>query len=274
MDPSILHRLGAFSPNATAACYAVVALLHVVFLFGGCCRRLSCSDHQSQPSTRSSSADLSTSSLLPSLAVPRWVCWPQVSNDTALTALNALELVSQSYQLVAIMAIVVDRWFVVAYASVVVLHSFVTPWLFVVRRRTHAPHLHVLLVSWTSGVFNDSLSCVLPLVALVVHTLDCLVFHPALLFDQLWTVRMYLLARVVVPVSPLDLVTTLSWTRAHSFRCVVSRVSWPLWSFVRRRILHRLTATNVFMFASTAWGLVLLVLCARVWLGGAAYPST
>ncbi|KAF0693537.1 Aste57867_15518 [Aphanomyces stellatus] len=293
MDPSILHRLGAFSPNATAACYAVVALLHVVFLVWGCCRRLPCAGHQSQHNRTSST--LSTMSFLPSLAVPRWVCWPQVSNDTALTALNAIELVSQSYQLVVIMAIVVDRWFVVAYASVVVLHSFVTPWLFVMRRRTHAPHLHVLLVSWTSGVFNVSLSCVLPLVALIVPTLDCLVFHPALFSDRLWIVRMTLLSRVVVPATPLDLITKLvmdtgslvSLRRLASLLAtydgaavVPSPPSSPTsMSLAKTRtsfwhVVRRPTATNVFLFASAAWGLVLLVLCARVWLGGVACPST
>ncbi|KAF0694901.1 Aste57867_14243 [Aphanomyces stellatus] len=293
----MVRKVRAYNPTVMAACYAVVACLHLAFLVVGCgcCRSRANARAHPRPATGKLVApppsDVATSSFSSMISLPNVGCCAQwapsirrPSDDAILVFFNTFELFCQSYQLVSIMDSVVDRWFIIAYATVVILHCLVTPWLFLLRRHSS---LHVLLVSWSSGFFNVCLSCLLPLVALGIPVFQYRFSSAPLANDRLFGTRVVLLARTVVASSAVDFATKLVMDMGTiiSLRRLVrilASVQAPpastrtdgappsaAWlASLRRRPFA------VFLLLSLSWGAILIILCARVWLAHVPCPST
>ncbi|KAF0705403.1 hypothetical protein As57867_007028, partial [Aphanomyces stellatus] len=194
--PTDIRNLRVFDPIVMAGSFAALALLHVLFLSLGPRTTPWMTWHPLRWASRITSFD----SVRPRL----WLGY--ISDDTALAAFNVFEVVCQSYQLVSLMAVVVDAWFVTSFATVVVLHCFVTPWLFYNQTTSRD---HTLLVGWTSSLFSFCLSCLFPFVGICLPALEYLLVNPAIGNDPLWISRIILMSRAIVASSPLDFATKI-----------------------------------------------------------------
>ncbi|KAF0711262.1 hypothetical protein As57867_005327, partial [Aphanomyces stellatus] len=221
LSPISLDAVHVYMPTVTAYTYIVLASCHVVLLVT---LYVWLRKRQRRSMMTPVAPDVATPGPTASLVVgqPRHMRSPTefvdaiiqwclqrlgVSHDTANVAFNAFELACQSYQLMQILGTVIDAWFVQAYAIIVVVHSLLTPWLFVSTRHRAGGRLHTVLVGWSRSVVSFCLSCLLPVLSLIAPALEYLWVDPTLSRDTFWTTRVLLVAQIVVVTSGFDYVT-------------------------------------------------------------------
>ncbi|KAF0696925.1 Aste57867_12344 [Aphanomyces stellatus] len=211
LSPTVLNDIHVYAPFVAAATCGVLAILHVVVLV----------QFHRQLTTKRSTTVASSSTLVMSVRdlwrspssrwcrsyCSTWHLWTRVQKalprDTLVLVFNGIQLASQSYQVILIASTVVDVWFVAVYSVVVLLHCCVAPLIFYSRHS----QLKLLFLELTNSLFTFCLTCVFPLVGVVVPSLTFLLVDPNLHYDPTWSTSVALFSRVIVVTSPADYVT-------------------------------------------------------------------
>ncbi|KAF0696923.1 Aste57867_12342 [Aphanomyces stellatus] len=303
LKPWDLRNIHAFNPTVMTTCYAVLTCLHLIYLCAGHRRWRAITSTTTTTSHRLSRATAAlTTFQVPVSNSRRWF-HRLVSDDAIVATCNLFEVACQSYQLVTLLSVVVDAWFVTSFATVVVLHSLVTPYLFY---NPTTSRFRILLVSWTSSLFSFCLSCLFPFLGVCLPGLHYLVVDRAVANDPLWLTRVLLISRAVVASSTLDFITKVvlnvstlvSLHRlalllvAHSKTRTIApiipaaplttaasqprptRPPHPTWK-QRWLALHTDRPWTGFVLSSlVAWGLLLVILLLRTWHFRTACPPT
>ncbi|KAF0695895.1 Aste57867_13309 [Aphanomyces stellatus] len=105
---------------------------------------------------------------------------------------NVVELACQSHQAMVMLQTSSELATAMSYAALVILYSFVSPWILFIRNK----HARTSVNNLADTLFSFCLSCGHPMVATVLPLLDYLLFDVNLQADNLWCTRVLLLGRV------------------------------------------------------------------------------
>ncbi|RHY92835.1 hypothetical protein DYB37_005607 [Aphanomyces astaci] len=208
LSPSSVAAINAYAPLVTGCTYGLLALLHFGFVAASCRRSSSSSGSSSSMLFRRMSSIIpeyrptTTSQASPWLSI--LTRCPRVSDDAIMLGLLTVELVCQNYKAFQVTRYAIDKWFVFAYVSCVVLNCVVSPWFLLGRRHSSAKKR--VFLSWFNSVIGFCLSCVLPIVGILPPVLEFLLVDWTLSSDYLWYTRVLLLSRIIVASSPTDYV--------------------------------------------------------------------
>ncbi|KAF0692583.1 Aste57867_16395 [Aphanomyces stellatus] len=182
-------------PKTTLATYSLLICLHLYAIVAPAPRRRPC------PFNMHSRMWRTWTSSLRHMAV-----WMEEYQDEFFIVFNVVEIACQSHQAYAYFDEIAQPSKAISYLSIVITYSFFSPLILFVRN-TRAK---TTLINLADSIFSFALSCGLPILAVVLTTLDYVMVNQALGRDNLWATNVALIVRLLAITNAFDYVCKLA----------------------------------------------------------------
>ncbi|KAF0697784.1 hypothetical protein As57867_011534, partial [Aphanomyces stellatus] len=186
----------------------------------------------------------------------------QEYQDEFFIVFNMLEIACQSHQAYAYFATITEPAKAISYLSIVIIYSFASPLILLVRNT----RTKTTLINLADSIFSFALSCGHPLFAVLLDLVDCVFHNTSIFHDSHWSTRVALLVRLLTIADAFDYICKCAMHLGTFIALVrlVQALTTPAIGDVSLRISptkHLLLRVNLWM--NVAWACILTIVLVR-----------